>query len=159
MQLSPSLPLLSLAVLLAGCGTIMNGSYQKIGVSSNPTGASVTIDGIDVGKTPVILELKRNDDHMIRLTLDGYAPFDMPIKCKVSGWVWGNIVFGGLLGLAVDAITGGMYKLTPEDIHAQMMASGPGLVPGDDGIYITVVLSPNPDWQRIGYLQPAAAGR
>jgi hypothetical protein len=34
--------------------------------------------------------------------------------------VWGNIVFGGIIGLAVDAITGGLYKLAPEQVSAQL---------------------------------------
>jgi len=31
---------------------------------------------------------------------------------SISGWYWGNILFGGLIGmLIVDPITGAMYKL------------------------------------------------
>lgn len=155
MKLSSSLPQIIPALLLCSCATIVNGTYQKISVSSTPTGASVTVDGVNVGGTPVILELKRKDDHMVRLTMDGYQPFEMPITCSVSGWVWGNILFGGLIGLAVDAGTGGMYKLTPEQIHAQMGNAGTGTVVQDGDIYVAVVLVPDPSWERIGYLQPA----
>lgn len=149
-----SLPLFIPALLLCSCATIVNGTYQKIGVSSSPTGASVMVDGIDVGKVPVILELKRKDDHMVRLTMDGYKPVDIPITCSVSGWVWGNILFGGIIGLAVDAATGGMYKLKPEQITGYMQSDKTGAVLEDDGIYVTVVLVPDPSWERIGYLQP-----
>ena len=39
---------------------------------------------------------------------------------SLSGWYWGNIVFGGLIGmLIVDPATGAMYKL-PEGVSADM---------------------------------------
>jgi len=33
----------------------------------------------------------------------------------------GNIVFGELIGLAVDAMSGGLYNLTPTQISAQLV--------------------------------------
>src|SRR5712691_843656 len=35
------------------------------------------------------------------------------IKEEVAGMVWGNILLGGLIGLAVDAGTGKMWKYSP----------------------------------------------
>jgi len=68
----------------------------------------------------------------------------------VSGWVWGNLVIGGLVGLAVDAISGGLYKLTPDQMTAtlskQTSATDAGM------LQIFIVLRPDPDWQRIGQL-------
>ncbi|MDK2964381.1 MAG: hypothetical protein PWQ29_1775 [Verrucomicrobiota bacterium] len=43
--------------------------------------------------------------------MDGYLPDETTLTKKVSGWVRGNLVFGGLIGLAVDAISGGMAQL------------------------------------------------
>jgi len=71
----------------------------------------------------------------------------------VSGWVWGNLAIGGLIGLAVDAISGGMYKLTPEQISASMMSGSANVSQPGSGIYVAVVLRAQPDWQRIGTLQ------
>jgi hypothetical protein len=34
-----------------------------------------------------------------------------------SGWVWGNIAFGGLIGLGVDFISGGAYQLYPDNLR------------------------------------------
>jgi hypothetical protein len=38
----------------------------------------------------------------------------------VSGWIWGNLAFGGLIGLAVDFGTGGGYQLSPESLSAPL---------------------------------------
>ncbi|MDO4221137.1 MAG: hypothetical protein Q4C88_03335 [Akkermansia sp.] len=38
----------------------------------------------------------------------------------VSGWVWGNVFFGGLIGLAIDAGTGNLHNIEPEHIQANL---------------------------------------
>jgi hypothetical protein len=111
----------SAALVLAGCCSIIHGTSQEIGVSSSPTGARVLVNGSQMGTTPATLNLKRNGSHRIRLELDGYQPYEMTLTKSVSGWVWGNIVFGGLIGLAVDAIDGAIYKLSPEQVSAQLL--------------------------------------
>jgi hypothetical protein len=65
-----------------------------------------------------------------------------------------NIVLGSLIGLAIDAISGGLYKLTPEQITAELRAGGYWFLPKKDRHYIFTVLKPNPTWQKIGNLQP-----
>jgi len=142
--------------IIAGCGTIVNSSTQDLGISSNPSGAIVTVNDTNQGTTPVTTELSRKDTHTIKLDLDGYQPYEMIINRSVSGWVWGNILFGGLIGLAIDAGTGGMYKLSPDEISAQMSesASADAQV-SEDGVYVIVVLEPCETWDYIGSLDQA----
>lgn len=147
--------LVILAVVVFGCATIMHGTSQEIGIQSKPTGATVTIDNKEYGTTPVVAKLSRKDHHTVHLTLDGYQPFDATITRSTSGWVWGNIVFGGLIGLAVDAITGGLYKLKPEQVEAELASQGMGSTFSDSDMIITVVLEPNPTWEKVGNLVPA----
>ena len=104
---------LVLAVLAAGCASIIHGTTQEIGITSIPIDAEVTVDGGTVGRTPVIADLSRKNQHFVTIELDGYMPYETTITKSASGWVWGNIVFGGLIGLAVDAISGGFYTLSP----------------------------------------------
>lgn len=139
-----------LAVMLllsAGCASIMHGTSQDIGISSSPTSAKVTVDNMPQGNTPMIAKLKRGDNHIVKIELAGYAPFEATLTKKVSGWVWGNIVFGGLIGLAVDAITGGLYNLTPEQISGQLARQGAFAKTSPDGIYIFLVQHADPSWQ------------
>ena len=69
-----------------------------------------------MGQTPVAPDLKRMDKHIVRIELDGYEPYEFMIDRRVSGWVAGNILFGGLVGIAIDAITGSMYRLDPSEV-------------------------------------------
>jgi|SRR5690554_5426773 len=140
-------------VFTQACGTIMQGTTQQIGINSNPSKASVTINGQNKGATPMIVDLKRKDSHMIRIELDGYEPYETTLTRKVSGWVWGNIVFGGLIGLVVDASAGGMYNLTPEQISAELRGGQLSYNENNDGFFIAVVLEPNSEWEKIGSLK------
>lgn len=139
------------------CGTIIHGTEQEIGFSSNPTGAKVTVDQRQMGTTPVSLDLDRGESHLIKMELEDYKPYETQVTKGVSGWVAGNIVFGGLIGLAVDAITGGMYKLTPEQISAELRddEATASAAMKDGKVYITVVMKPNPEWEKIGQLEQA----
>jgi len=146
---------LAAALFLQGCCSIMHGSSQAVGISSNPSGATVTVDKQDFGTTPIIATLTRKDHHIIHIDLDGYEPFETTLTRSTSGWVWGNIAFGGLIGLAVDAMTGGLYKLTPEQVEANL-ANHVAISNNDnDQIVIAVVLEPQAGWEKVGTLQPA----
>lgn len=147
-----ALALLLQLLVLTGCASIMHGTTQQIAVSSSPTGAQVSVNGTQRGTTPVIADLKRKDNHVIRVTLDGYAPYEMALTRSTSGWVWGNLVFGGLPGLAVDAITGGLYKLSPEQVSAELARADLQVAEGGDVLVVTVVLRPEAGMERIGTL-------
>ncbi len=50
--------------------------------------------------------------------MDGYESKIIPINCSINGWYFGNIIFGGLIGLIiVDPATGAMYRLDLENIN------------------------------------------
>ncbi len=143
-----------LILLVIGCATIMQGTNQGVGISSTPSGASVTIDNQSYGSTPIVAKLSRKDNHIVSIEMSGYQPFETTLTRKTSGWVWGNILFGGLIGLAVDAISGGLYKLTPEQVEAILNKGSMGVIDQADMIFVTVVLEPNYDWERIATLEP-----
>jgi hypothetical protein len=144
--------LLSSLLLAAGCASIMHGTSEQIGISSSPTGAQVTVDGVEHGVTPMVADLKRKDTHIVRVSMAGYEPFEMALTRHVSGWVWGNLVFGGIPGLAIDAITGGLYKLSPDQVSAQLQKSQVQSAEGGDVLLLTVVMHPTPGMVRIGAL-------
>jgi len=141
------------AFSLTACGSIMHDRSQPLGISSNPTEATVTIDGSERGKTPLIASLKRKDNHIIRIAMQGYAPFEATVTRKVSGWVWGNLVFGGVIGLAVDALSGGLYVLTPEQVTGQMLKQGASLGPAKNGVFVMLVRAPEPGWVKVGEME------
>lgn len=138
-------------LLLTSCATIMHGTRQKVGISSSPSNACLWVDRMFVGNTPMIVEMTRSDDHSVRLELEGFEPYEAVFTKKLSGWVFGNIIFGGVIGLAVDAISGGIYKLTPDQIQAEMRSNSMYSKSSDDS-FITIVLNPDPSWEKIGNL-------
>ena len=110
----------------------------------------VGVDNMPLGNTPVIANLKRGENHLVKIELEAYAPYETTLTTKVSGWVWGNIVFGGLIGLAVDAISGGLYGLTPEQISATLSKQTATTKGGV--LEVFVVLKPDAGWKKIGQL-------
>lgn len=139
-----------LVPFLASCATIMHGTTQDVGISSTPSSAQVTVDNIALGTTPVISKMKRGDNHIVKIELQGFLPFEATLTKKTSGWVWGNIVFGGLIGLVVDASTGGLYNLTPEQIAGQLAKQNAVSTVDRNGVYVFVTLEPDPAWERVG---------
>lgn len=138
--------------LVTSCASIMNGTHQSIGISTNPSNAEIWLDNRLVGRSPMIVEMKRCDNHFVRIQLDGYQPYDLTFTKEVSGWVVGNIVFGGFIGLAVDAISGGLYRLTPDQVQAVMSRENIACSNESDDSSIFVVLEVDPSWQKIDTL-------
>jgi len=139
-------------LMVVGCATIMHGTSQEVGVSSSPSGASVLVDGRTFGTTPVVVTLKRNQNHFVRLELPGYMPFEIVLTRSLSGWVWGNLAFGGVIGLVVDVVSGGIYKLTPDQVAAALRKGD--VSSGSEGgmLYLGIVLEPEPEWEKVGSL-------
>lgn len=140
---------------LASCATIMQGSSQQMSIASTPTGATVYVNGVQKGVTPMIANLARKDKHIIKLEMAGFEPYELPITRSVSGWVAGNLVFGGIIGLAVDASTGGMYKLAPEMVNASLAQGrvSSRVENGRDVIVVALVDRADPAWQKVGQLE------
>ncbi|HYB65615.1 MAG TPA: PEGA domain-containing protein [Steroidobacteraceae bacterium] len=141
------------ALGLGACATIIHSPRQQVAISSTPAGATISIDNREVGKTPLVTKLARKDEHVLRIELAGYQPFQATLSRRVSGWVWGNIVFGGLVGLAVDAVSGGMYELRPDQVSAALASGQARIERQGDGLYVLTVLEPQPDWMKVAQLQ------
>ena len=143
---------LAAACFFASCGTIIHGSKQNVSISSNPSSALVSINGAEIGKTPVTTTLSRKESHQVKIELNGYMPYETQFIRKVDGWIAGNIIFGGIIGLAVDAISGGMYKLTPEQIQSELRDNTSSVKRLKDGVFLTVVLEADPTWEKVDQL-------
>ena len=146
------------ALALSACASIMHGTSQDVGISSTPTSASVTVDNATKGETPFVAKLSRKDNHIIHIAADGFQPADLTLTRSTSGWVWGNLLFGGIIGLAVDAITGGLYKLSPEQLSATLTKQQASVAPTKDGFYVVLVPAAEQGWLKVGQLQRATVG-
>ncbi len=129
----------------------MTGSTQTISINSTPSNANVWVDGIYVGASPISVNMKRDKSHIVRLELDGYHPCEMILTKELNEWVFGNIIFGGFIGVAVDAISGSIYKLTPEQASMRLEQDVAYSSQTSDS-YVAVVLKADPSWEKIGSL-------
>ncbi len=145
-----------ISINIMRCATIIHGTSQQVGIGSTPSGAKVTVNGQSFGTTPTIADLKRKDNHILKIELDRYLPYETTLTKKVSGWVLGNLLFGGLIGLAVDAISGGLYNLSPEQIQVALSKEeNAHLQLTDDALYVFVTLAPDPSWTKVGQMTKA----
>lgn len=108
-------------MLMPGCATVVNGTTQKIGVASTPTGADVLVDNQQRIITPATIALARDQSHTFLFKKEGYQDDSFVITSGTSGWVWGNVLLGGLIGGVVDFASGGARKLSQDSIHVTLM--------------------------------------
>lgn len=107
----------------AGCATIVSDSKYPVSIQSSPAGAEFEVRNeagalVHSGATPSQVTLEAGagyfdgERYQVSYRKEGYADGSSVIDSSVDGWFWGNILFGGLIGmLAVDPATGAMYKL------------------------------------------------
>jgi len=85
----------------------MQDDSQPVAFSSDPQGAVVSINGVPSGTTPcTIMVMRSRGTKMIELKKDGYQTVTMKLEESVDAAAFGNIVFGGIIGGAVDAFSG-----------------------------------------------------
>jgi len=121
--MNKSIAFIVLCVFLTGCGSIINGTSQKIAITSDPLGAKVVAVGgkADVEMvTPCTMELKRKYDYMLTVSKEGYKPRTVQVMSVASAAVAGNLIAGGLIGWGVDAATGGDSRLVPEVVNVSL---------------------------------------
>lgn len=137
---------------LSSCATIVSGSRQTISFKSTPSSATVYINEIEIGKTPIEKKLERKKkEYDVMIKLDGYKTFETKLTRSFNAWYIGNIGFGGIIGLIVDPITGAMYRLTPKQIEAELSEGTAFNTKGND-VYIAVKLDIDPSWEKVGVL-------
>lgn len=110
-----------ISLFFSSCASIVSGNVQKINFNSTPPGAIVWVNNVNLGVTPVTAKLERiKKDQKVKIELQGYKPYELTLTRKTNGWIWGNILFGGIIGIIIDSSSGAMYRLTPDQIDAQL---------------------------------------
>jgi len=119
-------------LFLTGCASIVGKSDFPLTINSNPDGANILIKderGLKVfsGITPTTVTLTAGEAYFhgksynITFSKSGYADQYVEVKSTLSGWYFGNILFGGLIGiLIVDPVTGKMWKLPVTDVTGNL---------------------------------------
>ena len=135
-------PLLAMTLILcSGCASIIQGSHKTVQISSNPSGAKFTIYNkagkvIESRATPASVSLERSsgyfckENYKVVFEETGYYTGETELKGSINGWYFGNLIFGGLIGLLiVDPATGAMWTLDPQELTYNLVQTQPGLSP------------------------------
>ena len=164
-QVIRSLFFLSAVVAISSCAAIIHGSTQSVEFASRPTGAKLFLDGKEVGSTPQTINLRRKGrnkgeesektSYAVKVEMEGFQPYEIKLERKLDGWIFGNILFGGLIGIVIDAATGSMYKLSPKRVDAEFAKTTTLTKSEGSNIYVAVTLQPDPTWEKIGEMTKA----
>ncbi|MBP0943085.1 hypothetical protein V2K16_22675 [Pseudomonas alliivorans] len=122
------------ALVVTGCASIISDSKYPVSITSAPEGVAYKIQNVDgytvhSGVTPDQVTLKAAEgyfdraEYKVTFTKKGYATNAQALDAGIDGWYWGNLLFGGVIGLLiVDPATGAMYTL-PERVHSNLKAT------------------------------------
>jgi hypothetical protein len=142
--------------LVTGCATIVHGGPRTLPVASSPPGASVSIydrSGKEVSKqtTPFIATLPskhrffKGQSYRLVFEMPGYQKSEVQVRPTVSGWYWGNLLFGGVLGmLIIDPATGAMYNLAPNRVDQTLRPESAALTQHGGGVLVITTAEATP---------------
>jgi hypothetical protein len=110
------------ALALTGCASITGSSQQSLSVETRDSAASVT--GVtcelsnDKGKwflnTPGSAYIQKSSENLnVLCKKDGLSPGQASVASTTKAGMVGNILFGGIIGMAIDHSTGAAYEYPP----------------------------------------------
>ncbi len=118
------LGLVGLTFVLGGCATITRGTTGNVGFDSKPSGAEVRLSNGLACVTPCSLAVKRNEEFVATFTKAGFIGQQVEVKTQVAGegaaGFAGNIIAGGVIGMGVDAATGGALEHVPNPVVVEL---------------------------------------
>jgi hypothetical protein len=142
------------SLFAGGCASIVHSGNREISINTQPPGATASIrktgggvdDVVTVQKTPCTVSLDpkksyfRGQNYTLRLEMPGYQTTEVELTPKMSGWYWGNLLIGGLIGmLAVDPATGAMWNIEPDKIDHQLTGGQSSLIKNNTGFVVVLV--------------------
>lgn len=100
--------------ILSGCATIVSDNKSFVKIESEPTGSACELVGENFHQTittPATLLIPAKASPVrISCAKEGYFPAVETIESSMDGTILGNILFGGIIGVAIDAANKSGYK-------------------------------------------------
>jgi len=96
-------------LLMTSCATLFTGTKDRISFNTEPSGATIYIDGVEQCKTPCTLKVTRSiNDTDVEFKLDGYETRLITLSKEFN--VVSVLNLGNLLGWGIDAVSGAVMK-------------------------------------------------
>ncbi len=107
----------SAALALSACASIVSDNDTSTYIETDPKVATCDLEGKDFKhsmQTPDRVILPANAAPIsVTCTADGYKPSSDQLDTELDGWIFGNIIVGGVIGAAVDLVRGAGFKYPP----------------------------------------------
>lgn len=104
---------IGVALLMSSCCTVFKGSKESVHIVTNPPGATVEVNGIERGTTPIDLSLKKGfNGQTVVLKKQGYERRTIVPETSFDAVSIVNLLFWP--GFIIDAATGAMMKYDPK---------------------------------------------
>jgi hypothetical protein len=124
---------LAIALLewLAGCATVTTGNSQRLTVNTDPPGADCTLTQGStvvghVNPTPGVIAVQRSrDDIRVACKKEGYEEADYVNRSGFEAMTVGNVILGGVVGIAIDAASGATNKYD-EKMYIRLASASAG---------------------------------
>jgi hypothetical protein len=120
----------ALPLFLSSCATITRGTHDKLYVQSEPSGAEAKLSSGEKAITPAKFVKSRRESFSVTVSKPGYIAQTVRIESKVSATggtaMAGNVIAGGIVGIAVDAGTGALFSLYPNPVVVQLVPTRHG---------------------------------
>ncbi len=116
MRMFTAITVLGCAAAVAGCATITKGTDDLVTIDTDPGGAQCFLFTENkqiavINPTPGSIKVpKSKKDLSVRCEKDGYFPTEGVIASSFQAMTIGNVLFGGIIGVAIDAGSGAMHK-------------------------------------------------
>lgn len=118
--------LLGIALSTTSCATIFTGTRDKITFNSTPEGAKVIHNGEEKCVTPCTTPISRSlSKQFVTIEKEGFDAQKVKLDKSFNAVTLLNILFGGAIGVGIDAATGSLTKYSTKKYDVELEAKQP----------------------------------
>ena len=111
-----------------GCMTLLKPQSGTINVTSMPAGATVVVDGYELGTTPLKARVKNNQlsSGVLEVKKAGYKTSKTNLNYQADEYFIGDCLFlllgiiPGAVAIGVDVVNGYLYKFQPNSVEIKL---------------------------------------
>lgn len=105
-------------IFVTGCSSIVDDDRQTMTVETKPDGAQCTLKNKNgefvIPSTPGTVTIETACDALtVTCSKTGYKTKSSSMEDSHKGIVWGNVIFGGIIGYAIDRSSGAACEYPP----------------------------------------------
>ncbi len=140
----------AISIIFAGCSTIVKGTEQQVSINTpGVPGALCQLQSPAIGtrtvQTPANITLPKSKNNVaVSCTAQCYSPGVGTLASHTEVMAAGNVLFGGIIGLGIDAASGAMNTYDPGVEVMMTPIPGCGRPPGRKAKGVPMAFTPVP---------------